>query len=537
MLNNFLGADQFIWFKGVVEDREDPLKLGRCKVRIFGWHTQDKIELPTANLPWAYPILPLDNGTNVTGPKLGDWVIGFFRDSVLAQEPIMMGLLPGIPEDPSIPDKGFYDPTPDGELVPELQARPENQVVNKYRIPTPVGIAGDCALAPTPLEEVPPVIDISRYPLEDRLTEPGSSRLARNENIESTYVEFKKNDLALAKLGDHTDSGVGTDTAYPEGTFSEPITPYNAQYPFNHVYQSESGHYIQYDDTPNAERMEWWHKSGTFKEIHPNGSEVNKTRRQRFDFVIHDYYIASYKSINITSNTQMRLKVGAEYNLNTCGDMNNETEKNLNTLVGVDANTRVKNDHNKVVNVDQNYKIKNYKNTIVENHVNNKFLANEHTQILGDQNKQIVGNLNETILQNANIEVLGDGTIVIRGNLKIAVKGNLEVGVDGNIVLDTDKAFTVNSLNADINADLIARMDAGLAAEVSAALNVSNSALLISMNGYTTGDIQAVTSLVAAEIAAGVSPTPLPVPPLPPQSAEHDHQIIVPLITPEDPEG
>ena len=27
--------DQFIWFTGVVEDRMDPLRLGRCKVRAF----------------------------------------------------------------------------------------------------------------------------------------------------------------------------------------------------------------------------------------------------------------------------------------------------------------------------------------------------------------------------------------------------------------------------------------------------------------------------------------------------------------------
>ena len=37
---------QTIWEKmdlfggGVVEDRKDPLYLGRCKVRILGWHTQ-----------------------------------------------------------------------------------------------------------------------------------------------------------------------------------------------------------------------------------------------------------------------------------------------------------------------------------------------------------------------------------------------------------------------------------------------------------------------------------------------------------------
>ena len=45
--NYFQGKDGFIWWHGVVEDRQDPLFLGRCKVRILGWHTEDKAELPT----------------------------------------------------------------------------------------------------------------------------------------------------------------------------------------------------------------------------------------------------------------------------------------------------------------------------------------------------------------------------------------------------------------------------------------------------------------------------------------------------------
>ena len=40
-----------IWWSGVVEDRDDPEKLGRCRVRIFGWHTDDVQLLPTNVLP------------------------------------------------------------------------------------------------------------------------------------------------------------------------------------------------------------------------------------------------------------------------------------------------------------------------------------------------------------------------------------------------------------------------------------------------------------------------------------------------------
>ena len=50
-----LGED-FIWWYGVVEDRADPLELGRVRVRCYGWHTDDLKEIPTDSLPWAQPI-------------------------------------------------------------------------------------------------------------------------------------------------------------------------------------------------------------------------------------------------------------------------------------------------------------------------------------------------------------------------------------------------------------------------------------------------------------------------------------------------
>ena len=36
---NFMGLGGFLWFFGVVEDRQDPLKVGRLRVRIVGVHT------------------------------------------------------------------------------------------------------------------------------------------------------------------------------------------------------------------------------------------------------------------------------------------------------------------------------------------------------------------------------------------------------------------------------------------------------------------------------------------------------------------
>lgn len=95
-MENFIGKDNFVWFIGVVENRVDPLGLGRCQLRIFGWHTDNKSELPTISLPWAQPVYPINNSKSFSAPRVGDWVVGFFMDGMSAQAPIMMGVLPGI---------------------------------------------------------------------------------------------------------------------------------------------------------------------------------------------------------------------------------------------------------------------------------------------------------------------------------------------------------------------------------------------------------------------------------------------------------
>ena len=46
------------WWVGVIEDRKDPDKMGRCKVRIFGFHPPDKGILSTEDLPWAMMMTP-----------------------------------------------------------------------------------------------------------------------------------------------------------------------------------------------------------------------------------------------------------------------------------------------------------------------------------------------------------------------------------------------------------------------------------------------------------------------------------------------
>ena len=54
---NFVGKDGFFWWVGEVEDNEDPMELGRVKVRVLGYYTNVQggttSDLPTDKLPWA----------------------------------------------------------------------------------------------------------------------------------------------------------------------------------------------------------------------------------------------------------------------------------------------------------------------------------------------------------------------------------------------------------------------------------------------------------------------------------------------------
>ena len=239
-----MGKGEFVWFTGVVEDRtSDPYKLGRCKVRCLGFHTDDTTQLPTADLPWASMMMPITSasmqgvGETPLGPMEGTWVVGFFRDGVEAQDPVVMGTIGGIPESTATLGKGFGDP---------------------YGInPTTKRGSGHG------LDEA----DTNRLARNDS-TQPHTTKTARIDNIEI--------DIPLPNKLGHWD---------------EKVSPADPAYPFNHVTESESGHIEEIDDTPGLPRTLKWHRSGTFDEVHPDGSKVTKIVSDSYEIVLQNKHI------------------------------------------------------------------------------------------------------------------------------------------------------------------------------------------------------------------------------------------------------
>ena len=107
----FIGKNGFTWFVGVVEDRQDPEELGRVRVRCFGWHTENKQDIPTESLPFAQVLHNSNTPNSAHAPREGEWVVGFFMDGENAQYPVVLGVLPGKPTHKPDTNTGFNDPS------------------------------------------------------------------------------------------------------------------------------------------------------------------------------------------------------------------------------------------------------------------------------------------------------------------------------------------------------------------------------------------------------------------------------------------
>lgn len=252
---DFLGYS-FIWYIGVVEDRIDPLRMGRVRVRPYGWYSDDKAKVPVDSLPWAQVIQDPtsaamgDIGSSPTGLVEGSWVVGFFLDGERKQRPIVLGSLAGIPQtlgsEIDFTRKGFSDPN---------------------------GV----------------------YPA--RKDEPDVNRLTRNDiNFDHEVLDAKESGLTNAVP---TADG---------STWNELAIQYGAEYPFNHVRQTESGHIVEFDDTPDNERIHEYHKSGTFYEIDATGNKVTRIVGDNYEVIAGTDYVNVKGSANLTVDETLNIK-------------------------------------------------------------------------------------------------------------------------------------------------------------------------------------------------------------------------------------
>jgi len=286
MAKYFMGTEGFVWWQGVVEDIDDPMMIGRARVRVLGFHGSDVEKIPTEDLPWAMPVLPLTDFASPTGLKYGDWVVGWFRDGMDAQEPVIMGKLSGVPSEPGAAKMGFKD----------------NRESFENPVP-PDGLSLKTDGSGSSITEG----TAAAYPIN--LEEQTTPREARNDDkISESIIQQRKDDVQ---------SGIATALG---GTFDEPTTAYDAKYPYNNVIRTESGHVIEYDDTPGAERIHIYHRSGSFDETGLYGTKVSKVVNDKFTFALKDMNHYTGGDSKETINKGKKLKVTADMEIEIGGN-------------------------------------------------------------------------------------------------------------------------------------------------------------------------------------------------------------------------
>jgi len=267
----------FTWWLGIVEDCNDPEKIGRYKVRILGYHTEDKAILPTEDLPWAMTVQPTSSaaisgiGNTNIGLVAGSTVVGFFTDSNETQLPIIMGSIGGVDSVKGNGQTGFQDPS---------ATYPLNGLRSQDKGKNHVG-------------------------------ESSLSRLARGGKTAEKHISLAaKRAMRVTDQPFAQPSSIdGENSPFPEvkpATWSEPhpqgSEESKSEYPYNNVHEYESGHIQEFDDTPGSERIHTYHKSGSFVEFQPDGSRVQKIVGDDFEIVYGNktLHVEGNLTINVT---------------------------------------------------------------------------------------------------------------------------------------------------------------------------------------------------------------------------------------------
>lgn len=268
-----------VWFMGVVEDVNDPEMINRVRVRCIGYHTSDKSLMPTGDLPWA-PFVSSTAQMSAPLVNQGDWVVGFFIDGEQAQQPVVLGSIVGKPDSPANPNEGFYDPS---------------------------GVH-------------------PRFPGEGT-----NARHARGE-----VGTEDRNAVAFSR----STATPGIPAA--DGTkFAEPISQFDARYPFNHVIETDGGHVFELDDTPNSERVQIFHRKGSFVEFHPDGSIVHRGAKDRYHVIFNNENLYAGGNMNMSVVGAVNILAGTNTNISTAGDATWTVGGNLKLDVNGDFNLAV----------------------------------------------------------------------------------------------------------------------------------------------------------------------------------------------------
>lgn len=264
-----------------------------------------------------------------------------------------------------------------------------------------------------------------KYPLETHINEPDTNRLARGRS-KDTIVEIREEtrdeNVPFAQTVYQT--SIATNN-----TWSQPDVPYNAKYPFNHVWQSESGHTEEWDDTPNNERYLRYHRVGTYTEIDANGTQV--------DFIVGDYYMIQNRNGNI--------HIKGRCNITIDGDANLLCQSNANIEVLGDTLAQFRNDLTARVSGTMNLNVEESLNIKCES-----LNIETHT---GDMNVNVAGSM--LTKAGTDIDVKAGGAMRSQSGGITSVKAGGAIGIDGSTIdLNSGKAVAAKDASFPLLVDM-----------------------------------------------------------------------------------
>jgi len=391
-------------YRGVVEDNNDPLKTGRVRVRVFGMHTQDNEKTST--------------------PKNGNFGIITSNDLVWAEVlgSTAFGLVSGI---------GVSTVLLQGTWVWVIH---ENDNPNKPIVIGTISGTNNKRLKYADGEGFNDKDGI--YPLDARLSEPDLHRFLRNDKLNAvTYDKAKSiynsTDTPHKQINDNIDKTTIKDAiSNADVSQTEPNSTNDAStYPNNNVIETASGHVIEYDDTPNNERIRLYHTSGSYFEIKPDGTFVQK-------------------SVNNNSANHFI----------AMSDVHEHIAKNVKRLVEQ--------------NLDE----------IISQNVRRHVGANLTEHVTGDVTLKVDGNLTWDIAGNINITCAGSYTDNVTNGYSLTAASET-VSVSGNSSISAGGSASINgSSSATLNSGGSTTVSGSSSATLSSSASASVSAPIVNIN-------------------------------------------------------
>lgn len=455
----YMGEDGFVWFVGVVEDRNDPSEQGRVRVRCLGFHNANHNSIKTSDLPWAHVMHPVTDpamhglGNSPSFLVEGTWVCGFFRDAIEKQQPVILGTLPGNPITPADHKKGFNDPRhkestqTDDNGIKLYAAHPEDE--SDYG-PYPLGGLKDT--------NDPDGAKFSRFS-GHTVGETDTSRLARGKVSETHGALMRRRKLKRTNVPTATrphipsveDASVlGTGVAdvmvpwseLPPKGLLKTANPYvSAKYPLNHVYESESGHIMEIDDTPGGERLHREHSSGTFEEIHPTGDKVVKVVGSNYEIIAGSSNVIISGDVNLTIEGTKKELIKGDYILEVEGDYTRKIHKNERVKVGAGRGGNLETE------IVGNYSYN------VNDAVKGRVGKDQDVSIFGNEQRNVEGYFRHSVTDNIS-QKSTTGSITREANVNIsetAVTGIYTAKAGGVINIQAVSGITMASNTASVS--------------------------------------------------------------------------------------